>query len=154
MLHALGDLAQGGRQRTLTEESYADRRVTPMTTSLVGRRVLTVLALVVPLAIAWPAARQQTASSPADAFDVRDVMIPARDGVKLHTKIFSPKNQPGPLPILMRRTPYGIEGAGRRVRARLQGAGRRGLHLRVPGHPREVRVRRPVRHAAPGPHAR
>ncbi len=97
---------------SLTEESYADRRVTPMTTSLAGRRVLTVLALVVPLAIAWPAARQQTASSPADAFDVRDVMIPARDGVKLHTKIFSPKNQPGPLPMLMRRTPYGIEGAG------------------------------------------
>jgi len=47
----------------------------------------------------------------ADAFTVQDVMIPARDGVRLHTKIFSPKAATGPLPILLRRTPYGIDGA-------------------------------------------
>jgi putative CocE/NonD family hydrolase len=33
-----------------------------------------------------------------------------RDGVKLHTKIFMPKNQQGSLPFLLLRTPYGIEG--------------------------------------------
>ena len=56
---------------------------------------------------------RQTAPTPnpADAFTVQDVMIPARDGVKLFTKIFTPKNQQGPLPIVFRRTPYGIDGA-------------------------------------------
>jgi uncharacterized protein len=58
---------------------------------------------------AMPAARQQP--SPADKFTVRDVMIPTRDGVKLHTKIFTPKDQAGALPIIMKRTPYGIEGS-------------------------------------------
>ncbi|MEO8682304.1 MAG: CocE/NonD family hydrolase, partial [Vicinamibacterales bacterium] len=57
------------------------------------------------------AARQQPASSPADRFEVSDVMIPTRDGVRLHTKIFTPGNQSGPLPIIIKRTPYGIEGS-------------------------------------------
>ncbi len=56
--------------------------------------------------------RQDGAPNPADAFTVQDVMIPARDGVKLFTKVFTPKNQTGPLPIVFRRTPYGIDGAG------------------------------------------
>ena len=47
----------------------------------------------------------------ADRFVTRDVMIPARDGVKLHTKIYIPKDQTGPLPIIMKRTPYGVEGS-------------------------------------------
>ena len=51
----------------------------------------------------------QAPPSPADAFTVQDVMIPARDGVRLNTRIFIPKNQSGPLPFLMRRTPYGVE---------------------------------------------
>ncbi len=34
-------------------------------------------------------------------------MIPARDGVKLHTLVFTPRNAGGPLPILFERTPYG-----------------------------------------------
>src|SRR2546427_8852738 len=36
-----------------------------------------------------------------------DVMIPMRDGVRLHTVIVTPKNATAPLPILMERTPYG-----------------------------------------------
>jgi putative CocE/NonD family hydrolase len=56
-------------------------------------------------------ARQAPVPSPADAFTVQDVMIPARDGVQLFTKIFTPRNQTGPLPIIFRRTPYGIDGA-------------------------------------------
>ena len=35
-------------------------------------------------------------------------MIPVRDGVKLHTEIYAPKNATEPLPILLERTPYGI----------------------------------------------
>ena len=35
-------------------------------------------------------------------------MIPMRDGVHLQTVIITPANQAGPLPILLRRTPYGV----------------------------------------------
>ena len=56
-------------------------------------------------------ARQSGGPSPADAFTIRDEMIPMRDGVKLYTRIFAPKNQSGPLPFVFRRTPYGIDGA-------------------------------------------
>lgn len=39
-----------------------------------------------------------------------EAMIPARDGVKLHTVIFAPENSSEPLPFLMERTPYGVSG--------------------------------------------
>ena len=35
-------------------------------------------------------------------------MVAARDGVKLHTEIYSPKNASEPLPIIFERTPYGL----------------------------------------------
>jgi len=41
-------------------------------------------------------------------FDKQEVMIPVRDGVKLHTEIYTPKNAKEPLPFLMDRTPYGV----------------------------------------------
>ena len=41
-------------------------------------------------------------------FDKRDVMIPMRDGLKLHTEIYTPKHQAGPLPFIFERTPYGL----------------------------------------------
>lgn len=37
------------------------------------------------------------------------VMIPMRDGVKLHAVILRPTDMKGPLPILLSRTPYGVE---------------------------------------------
>ena len=43
-----------------------------------------------------------------DVFDKMEVMIAMRDGVKLHTEIYSPKNSREALPILFERTPYGI----------------------------------------------
>jgi uncharacterized protein len=43
-----------------------------------------------------------------ELFDKREAMIPARDGIKLHTEIYTPKNSAEPLPILLGRTPYGI----------------------------------------------
>jgi uncharacterized protein len=50
------------------------------------------------------------AQTPADtSWDKADVMIPTRDGVKLHTIIFSPRNASTPLPIILLRTPYGID---------------------------------------------
>jgi hypothetical protein len=57
----------------------------------------------------------QTPAAPADpsaAFAKTEVMIPMRDGVKLHTIIYAPKNATGNLPVLLTRTPYGIAGAG------------------------------------------
>ncbi len=63
--------------------------------------------------------RPQPATA-ADRFEVSDVMIPARDGKRLHTKIFIPRLRQGsgaagaagePLPIIFKRTPYGIEGS-------------------------------------------
>ena len=35
-----------------------------------------------------------------------DVMVPMRDGVRLHTEIYIPRNQTEPLPIMLERTPY------------------------------------------------
>src|SRR5271155_5145352 len=42
-------------------------------------------------------------------------MIPMRDGVKLHTIIYAPKEHKAPLPFIMLRTPYGIESRGSRA---------------------------------------
>lgn len=36
-----------------------------------------------------------------------EYMIPMRDGVKLYTAVYAPRNVPGKHPILMERTPYG-----------------------------------------------
>ncbi len=38
----------------------------------------------------------------------RDVMIPMRDGVKLHAEIWRPRGDASKLPILMQRSPYGF----------------------------------------------
>src|SRR5215510_2117162 len=62
-------------------------------------------------------ARLQQAPNPADRFEVSDVMIPMRDGKKLHTKIFTPRSQAGPLPIIFKRTPYGIQGSANNFNA-------------------------------------
>ena len=66
------------------------------------------LALIIP---ASALSAQTPAADPAAAFDKREVMVPMRDGVKLHTLIYTPKNQTGNLPIIFTRTPYGIAGA-------------------------------------------
>jgi putative CocE/NonD family hydrolase len=40
-------------------------------------------------------------------------MIPMRDGVKLHAVILKPADLAGPLPFLIQRTPYGVDGTSR-----------------------------------------
>ena len=42
-----------------------------------------------------------------------EAMIPMRDGVKLHAVILRPTDITTPLPILMQRTPYGVDGTDR-----------------------------------------
>jgi len=51
---------------------------------------------------------QETAAPP---FKFQEVMVPVRDGVHLQTVILTPVDQKGPLPILFRRTPYGVPAA-------------------------------------------
>jgi putative CocE/NonD family hydrolase len=41
-------------------------------------------------------------------FRYQEIMIPMRDGVHLQTVVLTPVLQKGPLPILLRRTPYGV----------------------------------------------
>ncbi len=43
-------------------------------------------------------------------YERKEAMIPMRDGVKLHVVILTPVDIPGLLPILMQRTPYGVDG--------------------------------------------
>jgi uncharacterized protein len=44
------------------------------------------------------------------AYSRQEVMIPMRDGVKLHAVILRPKDMHQPLPFLLERTPYGVDG--------------------------------------------
>jgi uncharacterized protein len=45
-------------------------------------------------------------------FTQSETMIAMRDGVRLYTTLFTPKDVKGPLPFILLRTPYGIEGGG------------------------------------------
>ncbi len=49
--------------------------------------------------------------TPASPFKFQEVMVPVRDGVHLQTVILTPVDQKGPLPILFRRSPYGVPAA-------------------------------------------
>jgi putative CocE/NonD family hydrolase len=44
------------------------------------------------------------------AYQRQEVMIPMRDGIKLHAVILKPASPSGPMPFLMQRTPYGVDG--------------------------------------------
>jgi uncharacterized protein len=74
-------------------------------------RMLSLAAVLTLLVAVWqvPARLQQRSASPADRFAARDAMIPMRDGIRLHAKIFTPKDQREALPLIMLRTPYGVE---------------------------------------------
>ena len=63
-----------------------------------------VLGVLAPQAVAQQPKREDLAKM----FDKREVMIAVRDGVKLHTEIYAPKDAKEPLPMLLDRTPYGI----------------------------------------------
>ena len=58
------------------------------------------------LSVTTAAFAQQT--KPDDKYTRMEVMIPMRDGLKLHTVIFTPKESSEKLPFLMLRTPYGV----------------------------------------------
>src|SRR5438105_10542035 len=76
-------------------------------------RAATLVALV--LFLCAPQLTGQRADSAA-GFDLSEVMIPMRDGVKLHTTVFVPLGAHAPLPIIFTRTPYGIAHAANTLR--------------------------------------
>jgi putative CocE/NonD family hydrolase len=65
---------------------------------------------------AFPSETPATVNAATHGFDHerRDVMIPMRDGVKLHTVVLVPKGAKG-APILLTRTPYDADGLTRLV---------------------------------------
>ncbi len=74
-------------------------------------RTAATLALVAWPAITLPGQLPATEGTPPiPTFDKTETMVAMRDGVKLHTNIFVPRGFAGNLPIIMVRTPYGIEG--------------------------------------------
>jgi uncharacterized protein len=81
------------------------------------RRDARALYVVAALALLSPtrATSQRTAEGtpPIPEFEKTETMIAMRDGVRLHTNVFVPKGFVGNLPIIMIRTPYGIEGGER-----------------------------------------
>src|SRR6266550_2515704 len=79
---------------------------------MVRSRIRLVAALVAAqLAFGAAAALAQQDDSPGERFAEREAMIPMRDGIRLHTRIFVPKDQAAPLPFLLLRTPYGTRNA-------------------------------------------
>src|ERR1700693_3416822 len=67
------------------------------------------IAFVLSLAGISLASGQETSPAPSQpVFQFQEVMIPVRDGVHLQTVILSPVGATKPLPILFRRTPYGV----------------------------------------------
>jgi len=80
-------------------------------------------ALAAPLVLVLAARVLTALGQPAnvgDQFTDRDVMIPMRDGVHLHARIFTPKNADERLPIIMTRTPYGVSGAANNFKTYLK----------------------------------
>ena len=57
-----------------------------------------------------PQQGQEAPSQPnyGSIFKKADAMIPMRDGVKLHTEIYVPKDVKETLPFFLTRTPYGL----------------------------------------------
>jgi len=55
-----------------------------------------------------PVVSSAQTAAPTPAFTFQEVMIPMRDGVHLQTVILTPADAKAPLPILLRRTPYGV----------------------------------------------
>ena len=82
-----------------------------MATTRLRRAILIVLSPFLSLAAA---AGQATPDSVP--YQPTDVMVTMRDGTRLHTLILAPRDGGDPLPLLITRTPYGIEGSMQRLR--------------------------------------
>ena len=102
LLHSKGDeFTREGSKDTVTFTLSGDGRATELTTSVAEGTVY-----------------KRTGEPVRHTFHdylARDVMIPMRDGVKLHAIVLTPKDIATPLPIILERTPYGVDGTDRSV---------------------------------------
>src|ERR1700722_8906027 len=95
-------------------QSIADWYTSPLGSSREAARRQLVRSSNLRLILPWfivisVAAQQAPQPSPAKPlFKLQEAMLPVRDGVHLQTAILIPVDQRGPLPILFRRTPYGV----------------------------------------------
>ncbi len=76
--------------------------------------ILLLACLTGPLVLVPPADAPAQAPLTETLFTGRDAMIPMRDGAKLHTKVYVPKERTEALPIILLRTPYGIDSRAER----------------------------------------
>ena len=91
-----------------------------MYNQILGRFSTKLTWVVITLAVSLLTVQAQQQTDPPAGFDKIEQMIPMRDGVKLHTIIYAPKNHSEPLPIIFNRTPYGIDGIYRAFPGSLQ----------------------------------
>src|SRR5512132_3737748 len=73
-------------------------------------RAVIAVALVL-LAVAWPASAQTTAQTAENVrahYTKYEYLIPMRDGVRLFTAVYVPKDTSQPYPFLLTRTPYSV----------------------------------------------
>src|SRR5882757_4387394 len=91
-------------------------------------RFLFCMALLLP--VIAPAQDRQPADNNfvKDNFDKQDVYIPMRDGKKLYTVIYTPKDNSHPYPFLMERTPYSAAPYGDTLYRRSLGPNKDLLH--------------------------
>src|SRR5215469_12015115 len=61
----------------------------------------------VPILLLTGALGAQEAPDVSQQFTKAEAMIPMRDGIRLHTEIYAPKNISEGLPFLITRSPYG-----------------------------------------------
>jgi putative CocE/NonD family hydrolase len=73
-----------------------------------GFLVLALLASLTVQAAAPSTQVQLPANAAVGDYVGTDVMIPMRDGIKLHAQVWRPRGAAGKLPILMQRSPYGF----------------------------------------------
>lgn len=62
------------------------------------------------LSLLLPTSFAQNSTYLLSRFEKTETMIPTRDGVRLHMLIYAPKDSSEPLPFIILRTPYSIDG--------------------------------------------
>lgn len=77
------------------------------------------LRLIIILFISWAPIQAQDPSYVEENYDKAEYQVEMRDGVKLFTIVYTPKDQSKAYPFLMQRTPYSIRPYGERMKGRL-----------------------------------
>lgn len=73
------------------------------------RQIIAAIFLSIPLSLGgWASDNNTQGADPIAGFEKLTTKISMRDGIRLHTEIYKPKNMATALPVLLWRTPYGI----------------------------------------------